>query len=119
MDYGDFLRFFLHGQLCQTFIEAARRRGLLHDDTEYERCLTEAVLFQVPQLLRTLFCVILLYCNPTKPINLWNSFKGHMTEDFMQHVDAETVEAMTFYSIEEKLEEHGRRCSEFGIPSPT
>ncbi|CAF5222126.1 unnamed protein product, partial [Rotaria magnacalcarata] len=42
-----------------------------------------------------------------------------MTEDFMQHVDAETVEAMTFYSIEEKLEEHGRRCSEFGIPSPT
>ncbi|CAF3306522.1 unnamed protein product [Rotaria socialis] len=118
MDYGDFLRFFLHGQLCQTFIEAARRRGLLHDDTEYERCLTEAVLFQVPQQLRTLFCVILLYCNPTKPINLWNSFKGHMTEDFMQHVDAETVEAMTFYSIEEKLEEHGRRCSEFGIPSP-
>ncbi|CAF4760050.1 unnamed protein product [Rotaria sp. Silwood2] len=26
---------------------------------------------------------------------------------------------MTFYAIEEKLEEPGRRCSNFGIPSPT
>ncbi|CAF5002532.1 unnamed protein product [Rotaria sp. Silwood1] len=107
------------GQVCQTFMEAARRRGLLLDDTEYERCMAEAVLFQMPQQLRTLFCVILLYCNPTKPIDLWNSFKGHMAEDFMQLADAETAEAMTFYAIEEKLEEQGRRCSDFGIPSPT
>ncbi|CAF4809532.1 unnamed protein product, partial [Rotaria sp. Silwood1] len=107
------------GQICQTFMEAAKRRGLLHDDTEYERCMAEAVLFQMPQQLRTLFCVILLYCNPTKPIDLWNSFKGHMAEDFMQHADAETAEAMTFYAIEEKLEEQGRSCSDFGIPSPT
>ena len=107
------------GQVCQTFMEAARRRGLLLDDTEYERCMTEAVLFQMPQQLRTLFCVILLYCNPTKPIDLWNSFKGHMAEDFMQHADAETAETMTFYAIEEKLEVQGRRCSDFGIPSPT
>ncbi|CAF4902725.1 unnamed protein product [Rotaria sp. Silwood2] len=69
-------------------MEAAKRRGLLHDDTEYERY-------------------------------LWNSFNGHMAEDFMQYADAEVAEAMTFYSIEEKLEEQGRRCSDFGIPSPT
>ncbi|CAF4775514.1 unnamed protein product, partial [Rotaria sp. Silwood2] len=100
-------------------MEAAKRRGLLHDDTEYERCTTEAVLFQMPQQLRTLFCVILLYCKPTKPIDLWNSFKGHMAEDFIQHADSEAAEAMTFYAIEEKLQEQGRCCSDFGIPSPT
>ncbi|CAF4768226.1 unnamed protein product, partial [Rotaria sp. Silwood2] len=85
-------------------MEAAKRRGLLHDDTEYERCMTEAVLFQMPQQLRTLFCVILLYYNPTKLIDLWNSFKGYMAEDFIQHADSEAAEAMTFYAIEEKLQ---------------
>ncbi|CAF4810108.1 unnamed protein product, partial [Rotaria sp. Silwood2] len=100
-------------------MEAAKRRDLLHDDTEYERCTTEAALFQMPQQLRILFCVILLYCNPTKPIDLLNSFKGHMAEDFIQHADSEAAEAMTFYAIEEKLQEQSRSCSDFGIPSPT
>ncbi|CAF4779599.1 unnamed protein product, partial [Rotaria sp. Silwood2] len=45
------------GQICQTFMEAAKRRGLLRDDTEYERCMSEAVIFQMPQQLRTLCCV--------------------------------------------------------------
>ncbi|CAF3572606.1 unnamed protein product [Rotaria sp. Silwood1] len=106
-------------QVCQTFMEVAKRRGLLRDDTEYERCMAEAVMFQMPQQLRTLFCVILLYCNPTKSIDLWNSCKAHMAEDFMQHVDAQTAEAMAFCAIEGKLKEQGRSCSDFGIPSPT
>ncbi|CAF4813900.1 unnamed protein product, partial [Rotaria sp. Silwood2] len=42
-----------------------------------------------------------------------------MAEDFMQHADSEAAEAMTLYAIEEKPEEQGRRCSDFGIPSPT
>ncbi|CAF4953480.1 unnamed protein product, partial [Rotaria sp. Silwood1] len=100
-------------------MEVAKRRGLLRDDTEYERCMVEAAMFQMPQQLRTLFCVILLYCNPTKRIDLWNSFKAHMVEGFMQHVDAQTAEAMAFYAIEGKLKEQGRSCSDFGIPSPT
>ncbi|CAF3394559.1 unnamed protein product [Rotaria sp. Silwood2] len=106
-------------QVCQTFIEAAKRRSLLRDDTEYERCMPEAVIFQMPQQLRTLFCVILLYCNPTKPVDLWNSFKAHMAEDFMQQVDAEIAEAMAFYAIDGKLKEQGRSCSDFDISSPT
>ncbi|CAF4341595.1 unnamed protein product [Rotaria sp. Silwood2] len=107
------------GQVCQTFMEAAKRRGLLCDDTEYERCMSEAVIFRMPQQLRTLFCVILLYCNPTRPVDLWNSFKAHMAEDFMQPVDSETAEAMEFYAIDAKLKEQGRSCSDFDIPSPT
>jgi hypothetical protein len=107
------------GQICQTFMEATKRRGLLRDDTEYERCMSEAVIFQMPQQLRTLFCVILLFCNPTRPVDLWNSSKPHMAEDFMQQVDGETAEAMAYYAIDAKLKEQGRSCSDFGIPSPT
>ncbi|CAF4263393.1 unnamed protein product [Rotaria sordida] len=107
------------GQVCQTFMEAAKRRDLLRDDTEYERCMSEVVIFQMSQQLRTLSCVILLYCNPTKPVDLWNSFKAHMAEDFMQQVDGETTEAMAYYAIDAKLKEQGRSCSDFSIPSPT
>ncbi|CAF5127359.1 unnamed protein product, partial [Rotaria sp. Silwood1] len=42
-----------------------------------------------------------------------------MAGDFIQHADSEAAEAMTFYAIEEKLQEQGRRSSDFGIPSPT
>ncbi|CAF5080920.1 unnamed protein product, partial [Rotaria sp. Silwood1] len=42
-----------------------------------------------------------------------------MAEDFIQHADSEAAGAMTFYAIEEKLQEQGRSCSDFGIPSPT
>ncbi len=106
-------------EICQTFVDAAKRRGLLCDDTEYDRCLAEAVIFQMPAQLRALFCVILLHCNPRNPIDLWNSFKTDMAEDFMRKFDAETAEAMIFYEIEAKLTEQGRSFSDFGILPPS
>ena len=38
----------VNDEIYPTFAEAAKKRGLLRDDTEYERCLAEVVLFQVP-----------------------------------------------------------------------
>ncbi|CAF2111767.1 unnamed protein product [Rotaria magnacalcarata] len=32
-------------EICQTFLDAARRRGLLCNDTEHERCVAKAVIF--------------------------------------------------------------------------
>ncbi|CAF1613761.1 unnamed protein product [Adineta ricciae] len=109
----------IDGQVCEIFMQAAKLRGLLCDDTEYERCMSEAVIFQMPQQLRILFCVILLYCKPTKPVDLWNLFKAHMAEDFMQQVDVETAEAMAFFAIDEKLKGQGRSCGDFDILPPT
>ena len=106
-------------EICQTFADAAKKRGLICDDTEYEKCMTEAIVFQMPRQLRMLFCLILLYCNPTNPKNLWYSFKMDMAEDFLQHFDTETAEAMLFHVVEEKLKEQGRCCGDFDIPSPS
>lgn len=106
-------------QICGTFFEACKKKGLLCDDAEYEKCLFEAITFQMPEQLRTLFCIILLFCNPTNPLRLWNLFKAHMIEDFMQRMNVETAESMTFFIIDEKLREQGRSCSDFGIPRPS
>jgi hypothetical protein len=106
-------------EVCPTFTNAAKRRGLLHDDTEYVKCMDEAATFQMPQQLRMLFCMILIHCNPTDPIDLWNSFKAHMAEDFLNSTDADTAEAMAFHAIESKMNEQGRSCTDFGIPKPS
>ena len=107
------------GQICQTFFDACKKRGLLHDDAEYEKCMFEAVTFQMPNQLRILFSIIILFCNPTNPLHLWNLFKTYMAEDFTQRMSAEAAESMTFFVIDEKLREQGRSCMDFGIPSPS
>ena len=109
----------VNGEICQTFVDAAKRRGLLCDDGEHDRCLAEAAMFQMPPQLRTLFCMILLHCSPENPIGLWNSFKAYMAEDFMHKFDAETAEEMVFYDIEAKLSEQGQSFADFGILPPT
>ena len=43
----------------------------------------------------------------------------HMAEDFLQHFDTETAEAMLFCAVEEKLKEQGRCCGDFDIPLPS
>ena len=37
------------GEVCSTFADAAKKRGLLADDTEYIKCMAEATLFQMPK----------------------------------------------------------------------
>lgn len=98
----------VNNEICSTFLEAAKKRGLLRDDTEYERCLSEAALLQMPVQMRTLFSIILLFCSPTSPIDLWKTFKTNMVEDFARYFDVETAEAMAFYEIEKKLVEQIR-----------
>ncbi|CAF4186948.1 unnamed protein product [Rotaria magnacalcarata] len=62
---------------------------------------------------------MLLHCNPSNPIDLWNLFKTNMPDNFMRHFDAKTTEAMVFYDIEAMLAEQGRSFSDFGIPIPS
>ncbi|CAF4560566.1 unnamed protein product [Rotaria sp. Silwood2] len=102
-------------EICQTFVNAAKRRGLLCDDSEHDRCLAETAMFQMLPQLRTLFCMILLHCSTRNTIDLWNSYKTNMVKDFMRNFDAETAEAMAFYETEAKLTEQGQRFADFGI----
>ena len=47
-----------------TFKEAAKARSLLEDDSEWDRCLNDAVLVRMPQVLRKLFASICIWSNP-------------------------------------------------------
>lgn len=85
------------GTTYPTFQAAARARGLLRNDGEWEDCLKEASLFQVSaSQLRTLFALIIAQCQPSDPASLWNWFRDELSADSLyrrwQRLETEDME---------------------------
>uniref|UniRef100_A0A915MEZ3 Uncharacterized protein n=2 Tax=Meloidogyne javanica TaxID=6303 RepID=A0A915MEZ3_MELJA len=60
-----------NGIECASFVEAARLRGLLSDDSVWERTLAEASHFATPSEMRYLFVQVLVFGNPSNARELW------------------------------------------------
>ena len=71
------------GQTFPTFKETALAMGLLKDDDESNRCLAEATHMAFPTQIRKLFVIILIYCEPNRPRELWEKHKDAMAEDIL------------------------------------
>nr|XP_027090441.1 uncharacterized protein LOC113711476 [Coffea arabica] len=78
--YKEFPQHFVWDE-ASSFKEAAELRGLLHIDNGAEECLSEAILYKMPQCLRQLFAVILVHCSPADPHKLWSKFQPFLSED--------------------------------------
>ena len=70
------------GELCPTFKSACEQRGLLQDDGEWDKAMTEANTYKMPEALRNLFLHILTNCQPTQPDVLFETHWKFMGEDF-------------------------------------
>ncbi|KAG2210181.1 hypothetical protein INT45_004502 [Circinella minor] len=73
----------VENELMPSFQAAARRRGLLTGQQEWEDCLEQASSYQLPAALRQLFSVILTYCSPEDPHALWMAYRSNLSEDFL------------------------------------
>jgi ATP-dependent DNA helicase PIF1 len=67
-----------------TFKDAAKARSLLQSDEEWDSCLQEAVLVQMPSQLRDLFCQICVWGNAVDTIQLFEKYKNHFIEDYIK-----------------------------------
>jgi hypothetical protein len=76
-----------------TYAEAALARELLEDDKEWRQCLDEAVISNTPGQLRHLFAMILVHCSPSKPLELWDRFKHHFSDDFLYRAHMDPAQA--------------------------
>lgn len=72
----------VNGVMAPTFHVAATMHDLLEIDSTLEDCLYKASLYQIPFSLKWLFIKILVYCNPTNPIELWLCFEQDILVDF-------------------------------------
>ena len=70
------------GQVCDTYKQVCVELGLLNDDEEWRRVLEEAGATQMPRKLRELFVVILVFCQPSQPGELFEEFWSDWVEDY-------------------------------------
>ncbi|XP_016462003.2 uncharacterized protein LOC107785255 [Nicotiana tabacum] len=116
LSFNDLLT--VNGRECETFKEAAKKRGLLESDNSISECLREAVLFKKPSALRNLFATILVHCNPTDIKKLWKIYYEDMSEDFRKIHDNSPVAQLqcTLKSINYFLESMGKKIDKYDLP---
>ena len=73
----------VEGDLCSSFREACFRLGLLEDDNQYHLTMQEAAVSNSAASLRSLFAVILTWCEPSNPLAIYDHHKESMAEDIL------------------------------------
>ena len=81
-DSFDYLKEFDHIKY-NTYQETCLARNLIRDDSEWINCMNEALTYQTPSALRSLFVLILIHCNPTKPFELYEKYKDDLARDYI------------------------------------
>ncbi|SAL94718.1 hypothetical protein, partial, partial [Absidia glauca] len=80
----DDLRVF-EGELHSTFQGCALARGILQSDDEWDKCMDEAVATETSvDIIRKLFCYILVNCTPSDPMDLWTKYRNDMAQDHIR-----------------------------------
>ena len=70
----------MEGNLCSSFCEACLRLGLLEDDNQYRLAMQEVA---VSNSASSLHSVILTWCEPSNPLDIYEHHKESMAEDFL------------------------------------
>ena len=117
----------VEGDLCSSFREACFRLGLLEDDNQYHLAMQEAAVSNSAASLRSLFAVILTWCEPSNPLDIYDHHKESMAEDFLhqQRTQLDNNELsfnddifnLALNDLQDRvLSMGGRELSEYGLP---
>ena len=117
------------GDLCSSFHEACLKLGLLEDDNQYHLAMEEAIVSNSSASIRTLFAVILAWCEPSNPLEIYDNHKEAMAEDFLhqqrilqgdEHLEiSDDIFNLALDDLQEKvISMGGRQLSEYGLPQP-
>ena len=123
----EYLRTF-DNKMYSTYQEAAIARGLMRDDKEWDDCLTEASVECTDiHKLRTLFVMILSFCEPSSPFRLWENHKQNLSADLLYKEKIRSnnpnleinneIYNQTLYEIDLLLRKNGKYLSSIiGMP---
>lgn len=120
----------VNGVVHETYQAACLALGLLENDNHWHDTLAEASVSSGPSKLRELFAIILVFCNVSNPLELWNKFGKHFNEDLVRDltrsypdvdIDAHTDEINNHALLllqDLVLSLSGNTINSFGLPSP-
>ena len=119
----------VEGNLCSSFCKACFRLGLLEDDNQYHLAMQEASVSNSAASLHSLFAVILTWCEPSNPLDIYEHHKESMADDFLHqqctrlgNVELgfdEDVFNLALNDLQDRvLSMGGRQLSDYGLPQP-
>ena len=119
----------VNGDLCGSFREACFKLCLLEDNNQYHMAMEEASVSNSAASLRSFFAVILTWCDPSNPLEIYEHHKETMAEDFLHQYRTTLGNADLDYSddifnlalndLQDKvLSMGGRELPEYGLPQP-
>ncbi|KAH7702762.1 hypothetical protein AAVH_28820, partial [Aphelenchoides avenae] len=101
------------GVVYETFVQACVLRGITTDDSEWDRTLEGAVIWQFPRQLRELFALILVHCLPKEPGVLWKKYQDSMSEDCVRDLGPEEGTRQAYEEVVLLLESMGMSLADF------
>ncbi|EOA28676.1 hypothetical protein CARUB_v10024900mg [Capsella rubella] len=114
----------------KTFKAACYARGMLNGDSEWKEAMDEAAEYAYPFQLRHLFVTLLIYCELSSPLTLWEHCWRHLAEDIPnnqrkifnfgdQKFTTEELQSYTLIEIEKILAQNDRSLTDFeDMPKP-
>ena len=106
----------VNDHICASFMEACEHQQLLQTDEVWKQTLTEACSHGMPYQLRQLFAHILLFCNVTDPLLLWQDFFNSLIEDFRINHNERISQQKALNHIQMILQASGKSLINFGLP---
>ena len=110
------------GVICATYREACCLRGLLQDDREWEVTMADAAHAMMPAQIRRLFSVLLLFCAPADPAQLFWRHLDAMSDDYGRRhpgLPDDLRAPLTLIQLEQQLQQAGKGLGDFGLPDVT
>ena len=115
------------GEICRSYREACDKRGLLEDDSQWDKTLEEAAVSQSARSLRALFAVMLHSCSMSNPLALWEKYKDELSEDFLHQTRLQNptlqidfgleIFNLALIALEDKLAEMGgKQLTHYDLP---
>ena len=114
------------GKNCETYKEVCRELGLLKDDMEWQKVLEESAVTKLCPQIRELFVIILMFCEPANPRELFDEFWTTWIDDFEQQgrrqgnsLNEFQLKVMLLLDLEMRLQSFEKQLVDFGLPQPT
>ncbi|GKA54139.1 hypothetical protein Tco_0753088 [Tanacetum coccineum] len=120
----------VNDRLYATFKEACFAYGLLNDDKEWSHAILEASFWALGPQLRDLFVTMLLFCDVSRPLHLWEQSWQILSEDILHKkrklfkypelwLTNEQLKNYCLLEIEALLNRNGRSLTDFpDLPRP-
>ena len=109
----------------ESYQEVARMLGLLQDDQEWEEALAEGAVTKMPFALRELFVTITLFCQPAKPLELFNRHYMEWADDFKLkaakngiELSESQIKTLVILDLQHRLQSWDKNVNLIGIQMP-